>query len=88
MKREPDFYSWYCQCRKKNGDPIALYTVKTSKLTWHSALPKRITSKPLKISMAFNNAIPIAKKSGATTTLAIWLMKRKVVKKKKRVVHE
>jgi hypothetical protein len=73
-KRKPDYCVWYCKCKKSTGKPIAVYTPEDEKLTWHATLPKKITRTLVSVDMSFNNSIPIAKRSGATTILNIWTL--------------
>lgn len=68
----PKYYIWYCKCRKSQGTPIAVYNPETKKIRWCSKLPSYIAKKPVRIEMAFNNSIPIAKQSGATTILEVY----------------
>ena len=68
----PDFYVWYCKCRKEEGNPIGILKMKTHKLRWVKSLPVALR-KPARIEMMFGIAPPIARKSGATTALGIWL---------------
>ena len=74
-----DICIWYCQCRKSKGDPIAVYPtsergrkfMRTKEIQWCAKLPAFITRKNVKIDMSFMNAIPIAKKSGATSIMEV-----------------
>ena len=75
----PDICIWYCQCRKSKGDPIAVYPISergkkvmgTKEIQWCAKLPAFLTKKNVKIDMSFMNAIPIAKRSGATTIMEV-----------------
>tara|TARA_R100000963_G_C4644825_1_gene108806 strand:+ start:81 stop:455 length:375 start_codon:yes stop_codon:yes gene_type:complete len=71
----PDYFTWYCKCRKSKGTPIALLNNHTGILKWYKGLPKHITRHNCKIKMRFDNAIPLARKSGATTVLEVWVLK-------------
>jgi hypothetical protein len=73
-QREPNWYVWYCKCKKSTGKPIGVYNTCNKKLTWHSKLPKSMTNTMVSIEMAFDNAIPIAARSGATTILEVYLL--------------
>ena len=74
-ERPCDYIVWYCKCRKSKGTPIGIYNNKTQTLKWVKRLPKHITRYNCKIKMSFDNAIPLARKSGASTVLEVWILK-------------
>ena len=43
----------------------------TKEIQWCAKLPAFLTKKNVKIDMSFMNAIPIAKRSGATTIMEV-----------------
>lgn len=69
---KPDFYVWYCKCRKSCGTPIGVLNMKTNELRWVKSLPM-VLRKPSRIEMMFGIAPPIARSSGATTALGVWV---------------
>ena len=71
-KMKPDFYVWYCKCRKSCGTPIGVMNMKTNEVKWVKSLPMMLR-RPLRIEMMFGKAPPVARSSGATTALGVWL---------------
>lgn len=70
--KKPDWYIWYCKCKKSTGKPIGIYNPHVNRLTWHKELPKIITKEMVHIKMSFDNAIHVAQRSGATTILEVY----------------
>ena len=77
--------SYYCQCKKKDGCPVGLFSLEDDKLRWVSRLPLSLRKTNVRIDLEFNNYndkdikeyANITIDSGATTILKIYQLREK-----------
>ena len=77
--------AYYCQCKKKDGCPVGLFSLEDDKLKWIKRFPLSLRNTNVRVDMEYDNYndkdikeyANITINSGATTILKIYQLREK-----------